>query len=237
VAPVFFARFSSRMETVMCTRHPFHAVAVFAASVAASAMAAPLSPAAGDRVVQSAAMVASGIQDAIASDETAAAENLRRFVDTEDAFRLYHRDNQLLVAITTRRSVPLADRKIGEQQAAEIARNVLQQRFSHLLESDEVSWASIGERFAWSLWNPTRSPTAPVVGAAMWSAAPDGSRPCLSATRASGRMAGPPLSPAPAANNLAGCSSSGTLAIVGCAAACRGVLSPLQPEPVAAPPR
>ncbi|MEI6637694.1 MAG: hypothetical protein WCO99_14090, partial [Planctomycetota bacterium] len=67
----------------MCTRHPFHAVAVFAASVAASAMAAPLSPAAGDRVVQSAAMVASGIQDAIASDETAAAENLRRFVDTE----------------------------------------------------------------------------------------------------------------------------------------------------------
>ena len=137
MAPVLFARFSSRMETVMCTRHPFHAVAVFAASVAASAMAAPLSPAAGDRVVQSAAMVASGIQDAIASDETAAAENLRRFVDTEDAFRLYHRDNQLLVAITTRRSVPLADRKIGEQQAAEIARNVLQQRFSHLLESED----------------------------------------------------------------------------------------------------
>ena len=62
------------METVMCTRHPFHAVAVFAASVAASAMAAPLSPAAGDRVVQS---------------------------------------------------------------AAEIARNVLQQRFSHLLESED----------------------------------------------------------------------------------------------------
>jgi len=136
VAPVFFARLPSPMETVMFTRHPFHAVAVFAASVA-PAMAAPLSPAAGDRVVQSASMVASGIQDAIASDETAAAENLRRFVDTEDAFRLYHRDNQLLVAITTRRSVPLADRTIGEQQAAEIARNVLQQRFSHLLESED----------------------------------------------------------------------------------------------------
>lgn len=120
----------------MFARHRFHAFALVAASMT-PALAAPLPPTAGDRVVQSATMVASAIQDAIATDETAAAESLRRFVDTEDGFRIYHRDSHLLVAMNTRRRIPLADRRIGEQQAAEIARNVLQQNFSHLLESEE----------------------------------------------------------------------------------------------------
>jgi hypothetical protein len=105
--------------------------------VAAGAFAEPLRPAAGDRVARHSAAVASEIQDAIANDGSDAAENLRRFVDTDDSFRIYHRDNQLLVAMSTRRNVPLADRLSGERQAAALARDVIQTKFSHLLESED----------------------------------------------------------------------------------------------------
>ncbi len=98
--------------------------------------AASLSPTAGDRVARNAAIVASEIQDAIADGETDAAENLRRVIDTNDAFRVYHRDGQVLVAMTTRRNLFVGDKRTGEQQAAEIAREVLQARFTHLLETD-----------------------------------------------------------------------------------------------------
>ena len=125
---------SNRLSFLMV----FTAVAI--SSIAAtmrSASAAPLSPAAGDRVARNASYVASEIQDAITEGETDAAENLRRDIDTSDAFRIYHRDHQVLVAMTARRNLFVGDKRSGERQAAEIARAVLQQKFSHLLESED----------------------------------------------------------------------------------------------------
>ena len=107
-----------------------------AASWMPAVHAAALSPAAGDRVARNAAIVASEIQDAIADGETDATENLRRVIDTDDAFRVYHRDGQVLVAMTARRNLFVGDKRTGEQQAAEIARAVLQERFTHLLETE-----------------------------------------------------------------------------------------------------
>lgn len=98
------------------------------------ASAAPLSPIAGERVVANSAIVASEIQEAIAEGETDAAAELRQVVDTNDAFRIYHRDRQILVAMTARRNLFIADKLAGERRAAEIARGVLQERFTHLLE-------------------------------------------------------------------------------------------------------
>jgi len=110
--------------------------AILASCLTASAVAAPLRPAAGDRVVANATAVAAELQDTIADDPSAAAENLRRFVDTDDAFRIYHRDHQLLIAMSTRRNIFLSDRVAGERQAAALARVVLQQKFAPLLDSD-----------------------------------------------------------------------------------------------------
>jgi hypothetical protein len=105
--------------------------------------AAGLLPEAGDRVARSAAMVAAEIQDAIVNDTSDAAADLRRFVDTDDAFRVYHRDHQVLVAMSTKRNISFADKRIGEQEAAELTRNVLQQKFSHLLESEETGFEGL----------------------------------------------------------------------------------------------
>jgi len=123
-------------------RRPILAIAAaFLVSAAAASKpvlhAAPLSPAAGARVSSSAAIVASGIQDAIADGESEAAENLRSVIDTNHAFRVYHRDRQVLVAMTTKKNLFVGDKRTGERQAAAIARDVLQQRFSHLLESED----------------------------------------------------------------------------------------------------
>jgi hypothetical protein len=107
-----------------------------AASWMPAVHAAALSPAAGDRVARNATIVASEIQDAIADGETDAAENLRRVLATDDAFRVYHRDGQVLIAMTTRRNLFVGDKRSGEQQAAEIARAVLQEKFTHLLETE-----------------------------------------------------------------------------------------------------
>jgi hypothetical protein len=99
--------------------------------------AAPLSPAAGDRVAGNASFVAAEIQDSIADGETDAAENLRRVIDTNDAVRIYHRDHQVLVAMTTKRNLFVGDKRAGERQAAEIVRGVLQEKFTHLLETED----------------------------------------------------------------------------------------------------
>jgi len=112
------------------------ATLAWAMAVASPAHAAPLSPAAGDRVASQAAVVASEIHDAIAEGETDATENLRRLVDTDDAPRIYHRDHQVLVAMTTRRNLFVGDKRAGERQAAELVRDVLQAKFSHLLETE-----------------------------------------------------------------------------------------------------
>jgi len=109
----------------------------------ASSWAAGLRPEAGDRVARNAAVVASEIQDVILNDPSDAAADLRRFVDTDDAFRVYHRDHQVLVAMSTRRNISLADKRIGEREAAELTRDVLQQKFSHLLESEEEGFQGL----------------------------------------------------------------------------------------------
>lgn len=100
-------------------------------------LAAPLAGAAGDRVVANAAIVASEIQEAIVEGESDAAAELRRVVDTDDSFRLYHRDRQILVAMNARRNLFVADKVATERQAAEVARGVLQAKFSHLLETQD----------------------------------------------------------------------------------------------------
>ncbi|MEX0671694.1 MAG: hypothetical protein WD060_14685 [Pirellulales bacterium] len=110
---------------------------LFASLAAIPASAGTLRPAAGDRVAENAAVIASEIQQSIANDATDLAENLRRFVDTDDAFRVYHRDNQVLIAVSTRRNLSIIDKRIGERETAEIARGVLQQKFSHLFESEQ----------------------------------------------------------------------------------------------------
>ena len=107
------------------------------ALVAIPASAAPLRPAAGDRVVQNAAVIAAEIQDSITNDATDSAENLRRFVNIDDAFRIYHRDNQVLIAVSTRRNLSIIDKRIGERETATIARDVLERKFSHLFESEK----------------------------------------------------------------------------------------------------
>lgn len=106
-------------------------------ATASHASAAPLSHAAGDRVAGNASFVAAEIHDAIADGETDVAENLRRVIDTNDAFRVYHRDHQVLVAMTTKRNLFVGDKRAGERQAAEIVRAVLQEKFTHLLETED----------------------------------------------------------------------------------------------------
>ena len=108
-----------------------------ASATAPRAGAAPLSPAAGERVARNASFVASEIQDTIADGETDAADNLRRVIDTNDAVRIYHRDHQVLVAMTTKRNLFVGDKRAGERQAAEIVRAVLQEKFTHLLETED----------------------------------------------------------------------------------------------------
>ncbi|MCE9630643.1 MAG: hypothetical protein K8S94_08005 [Planctomycetia bacterium] len=108
---------------------------LFVAVAAIPASAAPLRPAAGDRVAANAAVIASEIQDSITNDATDAAENLRRLVNTDDAFRIYHRDNQVLIAVSTRRNLSIIDKRVGERETAAIALGVLQQKFSHLFTS------------------------------------------------------------------------------------------------------
>lgn len=107
---------------------------VLVAACGRPASAAPLSSVAGDRVVANSAIVASEIQGAVAEGESDAAAELRQVVDVNDAFRIYHRDRQILVAMTARRNLFIADKLAGERRAAEIARAVLQEKFSHLLE-------------------------------------------------------------------------------------------------------
>lgn len=101
------------------------------------ASAAPLSSIAGDRVVANSAIVASEIEGAIADGETDAAAELRHVIDMNDSFRIYHRDRQILVAMNTRRNLVVGDKLAFERQAAEIARGVLQERFTHLLEGHD----------------------------------------------------------------------------------------------------
>jgi hypothetical protein len=119
----------------MHRHHSLVSVALLLACAAAPAAADPLRPVAGDRVVENATSVSAELQAAIATGSSVAAENLRRFVDTDDAFRIYHRDHQLLIAMTARRNIFLSDRIAGERQAAALARTVLQERFPQLFAS------------------------------------------------------------------------------------------------------
>jgi hypothetical protein len=107
------------------------------AAAASPSQAAPLSPAAGDRVARQSNFVASEVQEAIAEGRSDAAETLRDVIDTNDAFRVYHRDHQVLVAMTTRKNLFVGQKRAGERLAGELVRDVLQAKFSHLLETDD----------------------------------------------------------------------------------------------------
>ena len=127
------------MSSIHCSRITVLAAMVWASLAGAPSRsdAAALNPTAGDRLARNASFVAAEISDAIADGETDVAENLRRIVDSDDDFRVYHRDHQLLVAMTTRRNLYVGDKRAGERQAAELVRNVLQAKFSHLLETED----------------------------------------------------------------------------------------------------
>lgn len=99
-------------------------------------LAAPLDPTAGDRVAAHAPVVASEILDSITSGQSDAAGTLRRMVDVDDAFRVYHRDHQVLVAMTARKNLFVGDKRSGEREAAQLVHEVLVAKFSHLLETN-----------------------------------------------------------------------------------------------------
>jgi hypothetical protein len=109
--------------------------AVLVACVPAARAAEPLRPVAGDRVAQNSAVVAAALQQAIADGETRQAEDLRTFVDVDNAPRVYHRDNQLLFAFSTRKNLSLREKTVGEREAAQLALMTLEQNFRHLLTS------------------------------------------------------------------------------------------------------
>lgn len=109
--------------------------AVLVACVPAVRAAEPLRPVAGDRVAKNAAVVAAAVQQAIADGETRQAEDLRTFLDVDDAPRVYHRDNQLLFAFTTRENLSLREKTVGEREAAQVALATLEQNFRQLLTS------------------------------------------------------------------------------------------------------
>ena len=95
-------------------------------------LAAPLAPGAGELVVQQAAFVASELQEALTEAETPQAAVLRSFIDTTGSIRVYHRDGNILFAISSTRSLTAAEKLNGERAAAFVARQILQREFPHL---------------------------------------------------------------------------------------------------------
>ena len=88
-----------------------------------------------ESLVQS-SVVTSEVQEAIAEGRSDAAKTLRDVIDTNDAFRIYHRDHQVLMAMTTRKNLFVGQKRAGERLAGELVRDVLQAKFSHLLATD-----------------------------------------------------------------------------------------------------
>lgn len=110
------------------------AVALLAVSIA-PASAAPVTPAAGDRVVANAAIIGSEFQQRLEEPSTSDLVNFRGFIDPTSGVRVYHRDDGILFAISTKRNLTLRERAYGEREAAEVARKLLQEKFSHLFQT------------------------------------------------------------------------------------------------------
>lgn len=110
------------------------AVALLAVSIA-PASAASVTPAAGDRVVANAAIIGSEFQQRLEEPSTSDLVNFPGFIDAMSGVRVYHRDDGLLFAISTKRNLTLRERAYGEREAAEVARTLLQEKFSHLFQT------------------------------------------------------------------------------------------------------
>jgi hypothetical protein len=110
--------------------------AVLIALAAAPSTAAPVTPAAGDRVVANAAIIGSEFQQRLEEASTSDLVNFPGFIDPTSGVRIYHRDDGLLFAISTKRNLTLRERMYGEREAAEVARKLLQEKFSHLFQTE-----------------------------------------------------------------------------------------------------
>jgi len=102
----------------------------------ATATAAPVTPAAGDRVVANAAIIGSEFQQLLEEPAASDVVNFRGFIDPTSGVRVYHRDDGLLFAISTKRNLTLRERAYGEREAADVARKLLQEKFGHLFQSE-----------------------------------------------------------------------------------------------------
>lgn len=99
--------------------------------------AEPLRPTAADRVVASTATVTAQARRAIDDDTSFEGESLATVIDEQAAWRIYHRDHQLLFAIPVRRNLSPREKSEGERRAAETVRIALQQGFEHLFETEQ----------------------------------------------------------------------------------------------------
>lgn len=105
--------------------------------LAACARGESLRPSAGRRVVANAPVVAAELRQVVEADASRAGEQLKEIVDTGADWRIYYRDGRLLFAIPVRRNLLGGEKAIGEQEAAELARATLQQKFSKMLALDD----------------------------------------------------------------------------------------------------
>lgn len=104
---------------------------VLSRSLAAVA-AAPLAPAAGNSVLEQAAIVTAELQRALEEGDAPQVVTLQSLLDPTQAIRVYQRDGQLLFAISTTRNLTAAEKLNGERTAAALAREVLQKDFAAL---------------------------------------------------------------------------------------------------------
>lgn len=106
---------------------------LFALSPITAAVAvAPLAPAAGTSVLEQAAIVTAELQTTLEKDDSPHVVALRSFLDPTSGIRVYHRDGQLLFAISTTRNMTAAEKWSGERTVAALARQVLQKDFAAL---------------------------------------------------------------------------------------------------------
>ncbi len=99
-----------------------------------SAAEVPVSPAAAERLLERSVEVTSAFQKFIERHGDSGSENLTALADTGSPdWRLYYRDQQMLFAVPSRRNLTAAQKKVGEQEAAELAAEMLEQDFKRQL--------------------------------------------------------------------------------------------------------
>ncbi len=111
--------------------------ALLLASACSITIAAPLTPAAGDRIVANSAVIGSEFQRLLEEPSSTETVNYPGFIDETSGVRIYHRDDGLLFAISTKRNLTLREKAWGEREAKEIALRMLQEKFSHLIATAE----------------------------------------------------------------------------------------------------